>query len=151
QHTDLKDDRDEASSPAAAGRGHLFTGLDLVVDLPRRLGDQEQSAEQEDQVAAGDLTAERAAKERAREPHHPRDREQQEQARDEGQPQAHLARQRLLGGGQPAADDRDEDEVVDAQDDLERGQGQQRDEAIGGEERAHRSAYYRRPGIIEAA
>src|SRR5204862_2070850 len=38
---------------------------------------------------------------------------------------------------QPAAEDGDGDDVVDAEDDLERGQREERDEAIRGEEDAH--------------
>ena len=55
----------------------------------------------------------------------------------QGEGQAELAGQRLLGGRQPAADDGDEDEVVHAEHDLERGQRHQREEPVGGKEGVH--------------
>ena len=49
-------------APKLAARGAVravLGALELVVDLPGRLGDQEEPADEQDQVAAGDLLAER--------------------------------------------------------------------------------------------
>ena len=78
------------------------------------------------------------AEERRGEAHHPRDREQQEHADAQGQDQPEPAGELAPGLGQAADQDRDEDDVVDAEDDLHGGQRGQRQEAVGGEERAHR-------------
>ncbi len=125
QH-DLDDDGRERPA-AARGRGRVGTGLDLVVDLPRRLEDEEEATRDEDEVAPGQPPDD---KERPREAHDPRDREQEGQPGSERQGQAQAPRPRLLGRRQAAAEDRDEDDVVDAEDQLHRGQGDQREEIL---------------------
>jgi len=65
-----------------------------------------------------------------REPHDPGDGEQQADAGQHGHGQADLARLGLQGLGQVVGDDDDEDDVVDAKDDLEAGQGQEGDDAL---------------------
>ncbi len=79
---------------AAAGRAlAVLAALELVVDLPGRLGHQEESAEQQDQVAAGEGVLEQR-EERPRQAHHPGDREQQRDAHAHREQQAEAARAR---------------------------------------------------------
>ena len=108
------------------GRRHpraavALLAFELVVNLVRALGDQEEAADDENQVAAGNLLAERG-EERGGQPHHPRNRQQQADADEHRQRQAQLARPLALLLRQLPRQDRDEDDVVDAEDDLEDGQ-----------------------------
>ncbi|MNO94906.1 hypothetical protein D3C76_865350 [compost metagenome] len=93
-----------------------------VVDLHGALEQQEQAAEEEDQVASGNTLAE-DMEQVGGQAHHPGDRQQQQDARAHRQRQAEEARFRLLRGGQAGNQDRDEDDVVDAEDDFQGSQG----------------------------
>jgi hypothetical protein len=85
------------------------------------LEDEEEAARQQDEIAPG-YTAAQDLEERTGGPHHPRDREQEADARAEGEDEAKPAR---------------ENHVVDAEDGLHRGERSQRDEALGCKERIH--------------
>ena len=130
---DLRDDHPEGAGAAGAllvRVGHL----ELLVDLRGGLGHQEEAAAHEHQVAAGDVAPE-DREERRGEPHDPADGEEERQPRAEREEEAELARLVLLRGRQPAGEDGQEDDVVDAEDDLEGRQGGQRDPGFGlGEE-----------------
>ena len=65
---------------------------------------------------------------RRRQVRHPGDREQQRDAHDHRREHAHAPRPLLLVLRQLARQDRHEDDVVDAEDDLENGQRDERDE-----------------------
>ena len=70
-----------------ARRGPALLAFELVVDLVGRLGDQEQPAREQDEIAAGDLLAEHG-EQRTGQPHDPGDRQQHEDAHDHGQAEA---------------------------------------------------------------
>src|SRR6266480_2232138 len=131
-------DLDDDAAERGTGLHVLLTllALELVVNLAGALPQQEQAAQEEDQVAAGEGVAERA-EQRPREPHDAGEREQQEDARHHGEREAHGTGARLLAGGQLTGQDRDEDDVVDAEDDLEHRQREQRDPGFGRGEPGH--------------
>ncbi len=79
---------------------------------------QEQAAEEQDQIAARDIVPDNGEP-RRRQPDDPGEREQQHDARDHRAQQAEAACARLLRDGQLPGEDGDEDDVVDAEDDLE--------------------------------
>jgi hypothetical protein len=121
---DLHDHGPERRDADAALR--VLLALELLVDLPRRFVDQEQPADDQDQVASADLVTQEA-EERLRQPHHPHDREQQRDAGQHRDRQPQLARLRALVRRDFVGEDRDEDDVVDAEHDLEHRQGRERD------------------------
>jgi len=115
--------------------------FDALVDLGDALPDQEQAAGEQDQVLAGHRlrrlgqprggqTEGREVKQGGGETQHRRQGEEQQDARPHGQLQPQTPRPRRQGGGQPAGDDGDEDDVVDAQHDLQRGEGKQGDHGL---------------------
>ena len=115
---------------------HVLTSLlalELVVNLAGALPQKEQAPQEEDEIAAGEGVAERA-EQRPREPHDAGEGEQQEDARHHGEREAHGTGARLLAGGQLTGQDRDENDVVDAEDDLEHREREQRDPGFGGGE-----------------
>lgn len=101
-------------------------GLDRGEYLVRGFPDQEQATAEQHQVAAADALTEYAEK-LARQTHHPGQREQQCQARKHREGQAEPPGLVALLGRQPADQDRNEDDVVDAENDLERRQHREGD------------------------
>ena len=84
------------ANDAATRLGRVpLLALELVVDLVRALPHQEEAAEDQDQVAPGDLSADHG-EQRLGEPDDPGQREQQQHARDHGAEQADAAGPRLL-------------------------------------------------------
>ena len=67
-------------------------------------------------------------------PHDPADGQEQPQASRQGQDESQLPGPALLSLGEAVGQDRDEDDVVDAQDDLHQGQGQEAEPHLGGEQ-----------------
>jgi hypothetical protein len=130
QHQDLADRGRHAHAGRLAGLEHVRAGLgvDVVVDLLGGLPDQEQAAGDQDQVAPGEAVAERG-EDRLGEPHDDRDGPQQRQAHDQGGADAEAAGPGPLVLGQLVGEDRDEDQVVDAEHDLHH---DQRDEGHPG-------------------
>jgi hypothetical protein len=100
------------------------------MDLDRRLGDQEQPAGDQHQVLPGELDLQHGEG-GLRQRQHPGDRGQQREPHDHGEPEAEPARDQRLVLRQPAGDDRDEDQVVDPEDDLECDQGREADPVAG--------------------
>jgi hypothetical protein len=119
----------------------VLVAFELQVNFVRALGDQEQPADDENQVAPGDVVPEEP-KERRREAHHPGDRQQQQNPDEHRQEHAQLAGTLALFARQFAGEDRHEDDVVDAEDDLEHAEGEERDPAVD----ARRPAEGRLPG-----
>jgi hypothetical protein len=114
QHHDLADGR--RHSHRAAWLEQVGTGVrvDVVVDFLGGLPDQEQAAGQQDDVAPGEAVAQHL-EHRLGEPYDDSHRAQQGQPHDQRQPDADAARLAAVFRGQPVGQDRDEDEVVDAQ------------------------------------
>src|SRR5690606_19464595 len=111
--------------PRAGRRRMPVLTLEVVVNLDHALSDQKQTAGEQDQVLGGDVVMEqRQLEERLREPHEPGDAEKEEDARDECEQQASLARPVLLRVWQLPREDRNEDDVIDAENDLEGREGQ---------------------------
>ena len=98
--------------------------LEVFVDLEGALAQEEQAAEDQDQVAPGDLLAQDRKKRRG-EPDDPTQGQEQKNAHDQRQPEPQAPGERLPLFGQLVDEDRDKDDVVDPQHDL---QGQQRQE-----------------------
>ena len=99
--------------------------LKLAVDFVRGLGHQEQAAADQDDVAPGDACTEQA-EQRLAQRHQPGQGEQQHQAEDQRQRQADLARPLGLLLAAAGHQHRDENKIVDAEDDFERGERNQR-------------------------
>src|SRR5690606_31516397 len=96
----------------------LVLSLQLVVDLVGRLAYEEESSAEQDEVPPREWLGE-DLEERRREAHDPRYREEQRQPAHESTHEPQAAGPRLLFPGQPAGENRDEDDVVDSQHDLE--------------------------------
>src|SRR6185503_20979274 len=90
---------------------------------------QEQPADRQDQIASGELVAE-DREEGGGQAAQPGQGKQQQDARAHRQQQAGAPRRQLLRRGQLSRQDRDEDDVVDAEDDLEKGERRQRDQGF---------------------
>ena len=129
------DDRREARVDPRAPL--LGRAAQRVVDLERALGEQEQAAEEQDQVPPGHAES-REGDERLGEAREPDDREQQRDPREHREREAADPRRLLALGRQPPDQDRDEDDVVDAEDDLQRRQRQECDPGARlGQQRQH--------------
>ena len=117
-------------SPSAAS-ALVIVDLELLEDLVGRLADQEQAAAEQDQIAPAEVVSEQA-EQGGRQSHHPRDREQQpEQPHPEREHEAERRASGCCWPRQLRRHDREEDDVVDAKHDLQRGEGRQRDPAVG--------------------
>src|SRR5207245_11768680 len=110
--------------------------FELVVNLTGALPQEEQAPQEENHVPSGERVPEHA-EERAREAHDGGQGEQQENARPHGQGEADGAGPSLGVGRQLSGQDRDEDDVVDAEDDLEHREGEEGDAGFGGGEPGH--------------
>jgi hypothetical protein len=104
--------------------------FERLVDLGRALPQEEEPAADEDQVTNGDGPAEDDRK-RLRQPEDPGDRQQQQDADPHREPETDPAPSCLLLRRQPSRDDREEDDVVDAEHDLQDRQRRQRDPRLG--------------------
>ena len=108
----------------------LGTPFDLVVDLVGALGDQKEATPDEDEVTPRDGRPEHREK-GCGQAHDPREGEQQGHAADQSQGEAEKACPRLFGVRQARSQDRNENDVVDPENDFERGQGDERNPALG--------------------
>ena len=117
---------DAARRAVCAGR----FPFEVVVNLAGALENQEQPAAREDHRPARELDTEQRH-ERPRQAHHPDDRQQQRDADEHREEQAHPPGALALAGGQLPRHDRDEDDVVDAEDDLQDGERQESGPSLG--------------------
>ena len=92
------------------------------MDFTGALPDQEQPAPDQDKVAARDFLLEQG-EQRLDQPDDPGQHQQQSYAHEHGHEKAYPARHFLFGLGQFVDQDGDEDDVVYAQHQLQRGQG----------------------------
>src|SRR5271170_613453 len=92
--------------------------FELFADSMRGLVEQKESAADENHVAPRDAVI-ADEENRLRQIHHPANGREQRHSRDQRQRQADSARLYSLPRGQTVGEDRDEDEVVDAEDNLE--------------------------------
>ncbi|MCY1442646.1 hypothetical protein D9M71_590230 [compost metagenome] len=102
----------------------MDASLQAFVQLHGGLEQQEYTAEQHDQVTAGEALVE-DLDQRLGQGHQPGDAGQQAQAHDQRQRQAEQPRAVTLMGRQLVRQDGDEHQVVDAQDDFQDDQGQE--------------------------
>jgi hypothetical protein len=121
---DLRHDRPEAGVPCH--RLVVRVRLDALVDLGGCLDEEEKSAADEDQIAPGELESPHA-EQRLLERDHPADARQECQAHHQGEGQAEDAGTVALPRRQPVGEDGDEDQVVDAKNELERDQREETD------------------------
>src|SRR5690606_13891353 len=120
---DLQDEAHEAGFGGATTFMAALLAYDAVPDFQGALEQQEQAAEEQDQIASRDTLAP-DGEQVIGQAHDPGDREQQQDARTHRQRQAKEARPGLLMLGQTRDQVGDEDDVVDAQNDFQGGQGQ---------------------------
>ena len=113
-----------------------FLALELVVDFLGALPHQEQPPGEQDQVAPGIRMAEQR-EQGLGEVHDPGDGQEQQNPRPHRDRQPEGAGALLLRLGQPARENRNEDDVVDAEDDLERREGEEGDPGFGGGDPGH--------------
>jgi hypothetical protein len=92
--------------------------LQILVYLVGRLAQEEEAAENQDQVASGYLLRE-DRKQRGRKPDDPAQRQEQEDAHDERQPEPEPPGERLPLLRQLVHEDRDKDHIVYTEHDLE--------------------------------
>ena len=104
--------------------------VDRVVDLLGRLPDEEQAAGDQDDVPPGEGLAEER-EDRRGQLDDEGDRAEQHQAHDQRRADAEPAGALALMLGQLVGEDRDEDQVVDAEHDLQRDEREQRDPGGG--------------------
>jgi hypothetical protein len=104
----------------------FLLALEVVVDLEGRLAEKEKPAAHQDYVASREGIA-KEGEELDGEPGDPGQRQEEDNAHHHRSRQAEGSRPRPQLLRQTPRQDRDEDDVVDAEDDLERGQGRQRD------------------------
>ena len=134
EHDVDHDDLDEAGEEAErAGRlpfSPRASRLDAVVDLARRLPDQEQAARQQQEVADRKSAPEHGG-ERLRETHHPRRGSEQRQTEQQREHEAEFAREAPPAFVDAVREQRDEDEIVEAEHDLHGDQGRERRPCVG--------------------
>ena len=119
-----------------AGAGVAFLAFELLVDFDGGFPEEEEAAADEDEVASREAVVE-GVEERLCEAHDPGEGEEEQDAHAHGAGEAEGAGAWLLVAGQLADQDGDEDDVVDAEDDFEKGECGKRDEPVGGEEGVH--------------
>ena len=107
----------------------LLAGLDLDKNFMRGFVQQKQTAEQQDQVAPADALPQQA-EQISRQAHDPAQREQQQQTRDHGKAQPQPARLVAQMRRQSPHQNRDEDDVVNAQHNFQGGQHRKGDPDI---------------------
>ncbi len=127
QH-DLPDDAAERG--ACASPGMVRIPFQPLMNLARAFRDQEEAAADENQVAAGERMAQQM-KQRRSETDDPGERGEQRDAHDHRARQADATGTPLLLTGKLARQDGDEDDVVDAEDDLEHRQREQAQPRFG--------------------
>ncbi len=128
---------DADAEPGAFRRALVrLVRIDLLVNLRRRLPHEKEPARQQEQVAHGKRVSEHG-RYRSGEVHDRRGGGQHRQAEDEREPEAEAARERPPARFDPVREQRDEDEIVDAEHDFHGDQGRQRRPGggIGGEAR----------------
>ena len=103
--------------------------FDLVMDFDGRLTNQKQASRNHHEILPGDLMAEQRA-DRMSQLHDPADGEQQHDPRHNRQQQPQLSCPVTLSGWEISRLDRDENDVVDPEHDLQRGQRQECDQAV---------------------
>ncbi len=128
-HRDLHERAVEAGGGTAA-MPFVAGALERRVDLHHGLREQEQPAADQDQVAPRDV-GRVDRDQRIGEAHHPRERQKQADPHQHREGEPDQSRPLALLGRQAGDEDRDEDDVVDAQDDFERRQAQQRRPGFG--------------------
>src|SRR5690606_30209309 len=118
----------------------LVLALQPLMQLHRALGEQEDTAANQDQVSAreGELTD---AEQRLGERNNPRDREKQSDPHHQRERQADHARLVALMRWQLVREDRNKDEVVDAENDLKDDKGPKTDPDIRIRKKFHDDSY----------
>src|SRR5690606_5203687 len=130
EHRDLHQDHAEAGGGNRRPGGDSVAALQAVVDLVGGLEQQEQAAADENDVAPGDFMVE-DAEQGVGEAHHPGDAGKQQQSGGHGKAEAEVAGHIALVFRQAAHQDGDEDDVVDAEDDFQGGEGGESHPGLG--------------------
>ena len=126
---DLDEDRTKGGPPLGGVGGRLGMSFDLVVQLLRAFPKEEKAPKNENDVFAREIVGV-DLEEGFLQLHHPGDAEKQDDAghHREGEPEE--ARPRALFRRKLVDEDRDEDDVVDPEDDLHHRQGEKGDPGL---------------------
>ena len=125
---DLGDDAGEGGADLSGLR--VVLAFEAAVDFVDAFPEEEKSAAEHDEVFAGDGVAE-DVEERMDELREPKNGAEQEDARDQRDHQPEGTGAGLLLGGELPGEDGDEDDVVDAEDDLQHGEREEADPEVG--------------------
>jgi hypothetical protein len=127
EQQDLDDHRREGRMLDALGRVSVL-GFEFLVHFLHALPDQEETAQQQHQVAPGNLLVhDRHREQRCRQSHDPRQAHQEQDARHERECESQLARLGLLLRRQLVRQDRDENHVINPENNLQGREREQRD------------------------
>src|SRR3954469_14192751 len=122
---------DNATERRATPRVRLMiVAFEPTVHLVCALRDEEQAAGNQNEISARNATAEDGEQWR-RQPHDPADRQQEQKSRDECEGQSNDTSSLALSSRKLAGENRDENDVVDAKDDLQQEKRAER-KPIGG-------------------
>ena len=133
-HRDL--DHDRGHLAIHLGRGLAFDALEIGMDLLHGLVDQEDATGDQDQILAREALA-KGRKQWFGEAENPPNGKEQNQPRHQGQGHSELAGEWLLRGRQLADQERDDDQVIDAEHHLQGGQGEKAEPHLRVEQRVH--------------
>jgi hypothetical protein len=114
----------------------MFFAFETLVDLERRLPDQKHATDDQNEIAAGNILREKG-EERPRQPDDPGNREQQRDPHRHGREQTCSPGTPLLGRWEFSRENRNEDDVVDAENDFEKSEGDECEQALRREECFH--------------
>ena len=115
----------EAKPIGGAACGLVVAALDVIVDLLRRLGEQEEAAGEQHEVAQRETVAEQR-KQRRGEADEPGDGAEQHKPHDERDAEADNPRRLALRRRHPPRHQREKNQIVDAEHQLHRDQRRQR-------------------------
>ena len=134
---DLQNDKKKIGARAASLLRLRFLGVDLAMNFEDGLGDQEETPADQNNVAPADLVAVDDEERRAQSPEECKP-EQQRDTKDERQEEPDLARSAAGGRLKAGSQERKKNDIVNAENNFERRQGQQRSPRIRiGEKREH--------------
>src|SRR5690625_3944056 len=134
EQQDLEDSRADAGHGAGQAGG-ILVGIDSVMDLARRFPNQEKAARDQDHVLPRESMAE-DLEDRIGQRHYPGDDRQQQKPEQKRAAQPDDPGAVPMLARQPVRQDRDEDEIVDPEDDLEHDQRDKRGPGLGAEQKS---------------
>lgn len=136
EQQNLADGRQRREPRAGCGPGVILGVVrDVMMNLARGFPHEEHAAGNQNQIAPREAVAERF-EDRRGEPHDQRDGAEQAESHHEREPDADALRARPVLGWQLVGEDRNEDEVVDAEHDFHHDERREAAQAAGSVRRA---------------